>query len=426
MTLSDNIIIAKHLCFLLRSQWWSADRIRQYQEDRLRRIMKYAVSHIPYYKSLGISADSIKSSHDLTMFPVITKKHIQENKDAFLLPTAQKEDLYVSRTSGTTCEPTMTYFDRDSWLLGKYALKIRRVVAVTNPLFKRCLIISDQNNQDQTRIKKSRVTPGNFLFAVKYKSLCEELDDHIRLILDYKPDIFYASPSYLSDVLARFKDKQLECPPVAVIFTSAELLTPKCRTNLESSFEGKVYDVYGSTEFKEVAWQCNRSRYHINCENIYLEAKADNNNRSQEGGRLLITSLTNCAMPLVRFDIGDTGDIHDGECDCGRSLPYLDNIAGRQTQYILLPSGKTRSPYLLTTIIEEVPEIRKYQIVQTSPSDLRIDITFSLNAAVDTVLHTLPYELQKVLKEKINITVNKVDHIRRSAGGKYQIVVRSF
>jgi phenylacetate-CoA ligase len=426
MRWTDTWTIAQDLVFLLRSQGWSEDKIIHCREKRLIRIMKHAVSQVPFYKSLGISPNSIRTAQDLKQFPVITKQDIQKNHDAFLWPQLKKAELHVSRTSGTSCEPTKTYFDHRCWLFSKYALKMSRIFAVENPLFKRLLIVSEQRNANLEEANRSRLKGGPLFFVQRHLSLFEDVDDHIPVFLDYKPHILYAFPSYILSLIQAFEEKHLPYPKIPVIFTSSELLTAKARTQIENCFQARLYDVYGSTEFKEVAWQCRQGRYHINFQNVYLETEPNGSTKPSGGSRLFISSLTNYAMPLLRFEIGDRAELDRGECPCGRRSPYLRNIYGREADFIRLPNGKRVSPYLLTTTIEAHPAIRKYQIVQKSATELTIKLVTPDDVDTNGIAKALSGELEKLLDDHIHITFDKVDQIHRSESGKYQIVQKTF
>lgn len=426
MKWTDLLTIGRDLVFLLRSQGWSEDKIVRYQEEQLIGIMKHAVSQVPFYKSLGISPGSIRTAQDLKRFPIVTKQDIQKNQDGFLWPQLKKEDLHVSRTSGTSCEPTQTYFDHRCWLFSKYTLKMSRILAVENPFFKRVLIVSEQTNKNLEKTRRSIWPAAPILFDQEHLSIFDTVDDHIPVLLNNKPHMLYAFPSYLLELIQSFDEKHLPYPKIPVIFTSSELLTGKARLQIENGFQARLYDIYGSTEFKEVAWQCRQGRYHINFQNVYLETESNESIEAFGGSRLLISSLTNYAMPLLRFDIGDRAELDRGKCPCGRQSPYLRNIHGREADFIILANGKRISPYLLTMTIEAQPAIQKYQIVQKSPSELAIEFVARTDVDSHSISEPLTDKLRNLLDDDIRITFNKVDQIHRSKSGKFQIVKKTF
>jgi phenylacetate-coenzyme A ligase PaaK-like adenylate-forming protein len=426
MKLSDNLTIGARLLFLLRSQWWDEGRIAAYQEEKLVRIMRHAVGEIPFYAGLGLSLDSIRSAGDLERFPIITKKDIQDRKKEFLLRNNDPAAWFVSRTSGSTGEPTKTYFDRESWLLGKYALKIRRVLSTGLPFFKRLLIISEQPRRSLEKIESSMIMGTGVLFSQKTLSIFEDMDTHITFILDYRPDMIYAFPSYLLELCDELEKRGSNPIRIPVLFTSSEVLTPGSRQRIEKFFKGKIYDIYGSTEFKEVAFQCGRGAYHLNFENAFLEELPSDPGGDDGPGSLLITGLNNFAMPLIRFKLGDLGTVHGGRCECGRESPRLSDIGGREGDLIRLSGGRSVSPYLLTMKIEEYPAIRKYRIVQTGPSNLRVDFVAYPGEKLDGLCRSLPRDLRAVLGDSVEVDLKEVDEIVRSKSGKFRMVAKDY
>ena len=425
MRFIDHISLAGQFYRLWRSQWWSQHQILRYQETHLVKMMRYAVTRIPFYQALRISPDGLNAVEDIKKFPVLTKKDIQENGDRLLCPGFKSENLYVSKTSGSSCVPTSTYFDRNAWLFSKYALKMRRVFALGNPFLKRILIITPQGSEHIQREAEERLKGVRHLVMQRHLSLFDDIEKHIPVILEYRPHIIYGFPSYLVELASYFKTRNMNSPTIPIVYTSSELLTPLARNLIETSFSAKLYDIYGSTEFKEVAWECYSGTYHVNFENVYLENIHGNDSGAEECPELFITSLMNFAMPLLRFDIGDKAKVEwINNCPCGRSSPVIRNIRGRETDWVLLPSGRKLSPYLLTTAIEEHPSIRKFQITQKSPSQLSIDLVGKDGEILNAIFPPLERELHGIIKENIHITFRQVENIDRSRSGKYQILKR--
>ena len=69
--------VSKHLRFLNRSQWWSSEDIRTFQNTRLRHLIEHAYTNVPYYnevfKNNNLSPSDIKSVEDLKKLPILTK-----------------------------------------------------------------------------------------------------------------------------------------------------------------------------------------------------------------------------------------------------------------------------------------------------------------------------------------------------------------
>ena len=68
---------------------------------------------------------------------------------------------------------------------------------------------------------------------------------------------------------------------------------------------------------------------------------------------MVLSSLCNRAMPLLRYDIGDRAVFGSNSCACGRASLHLIEFSGREGEMIALPAGRRISPYLLTTVVIE-------------------------------------------------------------------------
>lgn len=421
MRLADQLHAARCLVAGLRSQWWPAARIEAYQEARLVRIMRHALLQVPFYRGLGIPAAEINQASDLQRFPLVRKRDVQQDPRAFLADGLVPGALHASRTSGSSGEPMTTYFDRESWLLSRYALKMRRV-AVTGglPFMRRVFIVSEQRPEDLDAVARSAPNGLGILFDQRYVSIHTDPQQHLAEIDGFRPHIIYAYPSYLLDLAETAGRRDRPLPRVATLYTSSEVLTPSVRERIERSFRGRVYDVYGSTEFKEVAWQCDRGAYHLNFESVHVERHAAGSNAP-----LVLSTLCNLAMPLLRFDIGDRAVFGDDRCPCGRASPVLAAVAGREGEMIELPSGRRLSPYLLTTEIESHLPIRKYRVIQTARDAFRVEVVVA-NPAVDQEWQDrLCAALGRVVAEPVKFSLRVVDDIDRSPGGKRAVFVRA-
>ena len=89
-------------------------QLREYQQERLLDIIRYAYSHCAYYqasfKKAGVVPGDIKSINDLPKLPILTKKDIRENYDAIFSQKGRTLG-HKEYTSGTTGTPLMVFRD---------------------------------------------------------------------------------------------------------------------------------------------------------------------------------------------------------------------------------------------------------------------------------------------------------------------------
>lgn len=419
----DSLRVAYWLMRLNRSQWWPAARIKRYQSDALVRTLRHAVATVPYYRSLGISAKEISSLEDLQRFPIITKRDVQHLRDELLSSDNKKPEFKKSITSGSSGEPTTTYFDKKCWLINKYAQKIRRMLSNDVGLFKRIVVISEQRPQQLQ--ESERLAGSKLLFEQRTLSIHEPVASHIPILLDTKIDALYAFPSYLDELIKHCEAEKIVLPPIPVVFTSSEVLQDTLRTRIETHLNCHVCDIYGSTEFKEIAWQCTYGTYHLNFESVYVESTPNAFLDGRCHSKVLVTSLTNRAMPLIRYSIEDEFSLNSVACSCGRQSPSLSRIRGRIVEMVCLPNDRRISPYLLTTAIESHPEIAKYQIVQSSLDEIEVRYVSKARGLSEEDIRSIKSALREYLGNAMCVRIRAVSEIPRTMGGKHRVFIQA-
>ncbi|HEY6456173.1 MAG TPA: hypothetical protein VIY90_12940 [Steroidobacteraceae bacterium] len=416
MNAFDQLRMAAMYARARRSERWSAARIRQYRDSALVRVMRHAVTAVPFYQRLRISPESIQSAADIERFPLISKRDIQRDPDALLAAGFAPNALYHSRTSGSSGEPTTTYFDRDCWLLCKYALKIRRLSAtVGRPLLRRVLIVSERRPAALADLAVSGPSQVYGLFPHRFVSIHAPMEVHLDEMARYRPAIVYAFPSYFLDLISTARLHGRSLPRIPHLCTSSEVLSAAHRARIETAFCGRVWDVYGCTEFKEVAWQCGHGRYHINFESVDVDAA------QSLTGEVVLSTLCNRAMPLLRFQTGDHATFDAEPCPCGRHSSHFSGFAGRVGDTITLPSGRRLMPYLLTTDIEREESILQYRIVQTESDAFRIDAVVRQQGQSDAWRERVGAQFLRIAGEPLRVSVREVAALERAPSGKRSV-----
>ena len=367
MGLTERARLVAATAGLLRSQWWSRERIRAYQGERLVAQLRHAAARVPFYRDLGLDSPAIRAVRDLERFPVVTKADVRGAGRRFLDDAVEPERLFQSRSSGTTGEPAVTYFDAGSWLLTKHALKARRVLADVKRPGQRVLVLSElRYAAERPSLLGALAKP---LVSLRGLSLLDDIGANLGAFIEFRPTMVYGFPSYLLALAEAARERGTVLPRVPLVYTSSETLTAEVRKSLESAYRGRVADVYGCTEFKEIAVQCPHGRYHVNFESVYLESVADG-----EGGppRLLVTTLVNKAMPLIRYTLGDAGRLVDEDCPCGRQSPQIVELHGKLAEGLVFPDGTRVALSKLLAVLDAQLSVRDFRIVHEEPERLSI------------------------------------------------------
>ena len=211
----------------------------------------------------------------------------------------------------------------------------------------------------------------------------------------------------------------------AVIAISEEL-TLGMRTYVERRFGTPVHQNYGLNEIGLVATRCEAGRYHVHCEHCLVEIVDASGRACAPGktGRLVVTGLSNFAMPLIRYDSGDLAEAVSGKCPCNRTLPSFGEIVGRYGRLVFLPAGTTTMVVALRDAIEKMPtnlvrDLREFQIHQYT--DRRMEMRLVARSTLPDAF----YERLRAVGGP-DLSFQAVSEIPRSPGGKSQVFTSDF
>ena len=408
------------LAGLLRSERWPRARIASYQQSRLVETMRHAVTQVPFYRSLGIDPGSLRGVGDLARFPVLRKADVQRLGDALLADDGDRRGWRVSRTSGSTGQPTETWFCPRSWTLLKGPVKWRRSLTAGLAVPERVMVVGEDPDDRDTLPRPRPAWPSPLSLA--RVSVHRPFDQQIAFARDWNPSTIYAAPSWYVEFLDRCEAAAWRTPRVRRLFTSSERLSEATRRRIEQGFDGRVLDVYGSTEFKEVATECEHGRRHLVFETTFVE----NLPGDAAGGapELVLTTLVNRAMPLLRYALGDLGRLQDGECPCGRQSPAIADLQGRSVEFLLAADGSRWSPYVASTVVETHPAIARYQLLQAHAGDLLVRYSRRPGRDEPVPGDALARELAAALGGQCRIQFECVQAFERTATGKHRLLIR--
>jgi phenylacetate-CoA ligase len=409
--------------FLLRQNIYrSKNELDAYRFRLLRKQLLLAYRSVQFYKTrfdqVGVNPVNLKSVRDLLSYPVFNKDIIRSND--LINHNALIKYKFKSHTSGSTGQPMWTYYDFKSWIRKKYLVKARaRMECGVKPNEKIVVFESvSQNYKDNTNILFKK-------FKSRYRvfSIFEPLQNSVQKLISFYPVVLYGSPSFLFQLGQYISKNNLKLPSVKRIFTSSEYLQETVREYIKEKFKADVYDVYGSTEFKEVAWECEKHEgYHINEDEVIVEILKDGKPAAPGIiGNIVITDLRNTVMPLIRYQMNDKGMLMKDKCSCGRTFSIMKPYAGRSSEYIVLPNDQILSPYLFTTSIEKIEGLLQYQIIQSDKNKLLVNIV-SNSEYFKNVSESVKNILEHITNHIMDIEIKRKTQIDVEENGKFKVV----
>ena len=416
--------------FLDRSERFSPDEMRAYQDERLRAIVAHSYETVPYYRksmdSLRLKPEDIAAVEDLRKLPILTKDTIRSNLKRMISTALSSRELKRVYTSGTTGDMVEFYWDMELEKLNNaclwrargwgdfqfgepYATMLGKQVA---PL--------EQKKPPFWRYNRS----WNQLFLSPHHLARKNLPNYIEAMRDSGVVMLDAYPS-TATVLARFLEETDDYLPLKCVFTTAEPLLPPDRGVISERFRCDVFDGYSQAERVVYTAECEQhAGHHLFQEYGICEVVDGNGDPVETGrpGRLIGTSLHNVGMPLLRYDVGDVAALSDRTCACGRSLPMLGLVATRQGDIITTPDGRLLPPLMVLRAFKHIEHIHASQLIQHTPTDYTARITTE-DPVPTGVAEELIEGLRTRLGGAVNVRVERVDDIPRSANRKFRRVI---
>jgi phenylacetate-coenzyme A ligase PaaK-like adenylate-forming protein len=139
-------------------------------------------------------------------------------------------------------------------------------------------------------------------------------------------------------------------------------------------------------------------------------------------GNLVVTSLVNRAMPLIRYLTGDRGALLPGTCGCGRPSPLLGVVTGRSADVLILRGGQRISPYALTCVLERIDGVLRYQVSQLDPAKIRVRAILAGAADRETVAAQMRSALHLDVAPFLDAEVEFVDRLPTGPSAKFRVV----
>jgi phenylacetate-CoA ligase len=194
----------------------------------------------------------------------------------------------------------------------------------------------------------------------------EDIDSQLRWLHEQRADYLLTYPSNLSELVRRSLQLGIRLPELREARTLGEALSPETRELCRSGWRVPVTDVYSAEETGYIALQCpQHEHYHVQSESALVEILGDGGEPCAPGeiGRVVVTTLHNFAMPLIRYELGDYAEAGE-PCPCGRGLPVLRRIMGRVRNMLVTAQGRRLWPAIGGRSIPDAFRVRQFQLVQ--------------------------------------------------------------
>ena len=430
--------------------------IKQRQRNRFAEMVAYARANSPYYRELYKGLP--ERVEDPTLLPVTDKKKLMarfndwvtdrevtiekahpfvENPDLFGFGKQLLGKYFVITTSGTTGTHGIFLVDQRSlsvisplaltmlsaWLSPRDIIRIiagggriASVLATGTPL------------ASGVGIARIRQRLGK---AFRELSVFAPLPELVADLNEFQP-LVLMSYGTVTKLLANEQEAgRLHIKPRLILLT-AEGLAPNEYNRIARVFNAKVGNSYAASECPFMSYSCEYGWLRVNSDWVLLEPVDADYRPVPPGAQshtVLISNLANRVQPILRYDLGDSILQRPDACPCGTSLQVI-RVQGRAADMLTFPTdhGEQISvpPLLFGASIYHIPGIEQFQLVQTTPTKLRVRVRLAESADPDRVWQEVHTELIRLLtRRKLeHLTIERAQELpEQSPGGKYREVI---
>ena len=423
-SLQNTIPLALQFTFQVTERW-SPERLLQNQMQQINQLVRHAAASVPYYRdklrNQPFLARPFMTWDDFRALPLLRRADVQGAGRALVSSAVPPSHgpTHEVRSSGSTGMPVRLlgtaltdifvrafsmrghlWHGRD---LSAKGVDIRTLVANADP---------------EERVTWSAVLDGGD---------CARLDINlpVDVLLDQlvreDPVYMQTHPYTLKGMIKSSAERGIRPGRLREARTFGEALEPEIRELAREHWGIEIVDNYSAKEAGMIAMQCPQStNLHVQSESVLVEVLDEYGGPCFPGevGRVVITAMHNFATPLIRYELGDYAEVGEA-CTCGRGLPVLKRILGRQRNFLVLPSGEKRFPEAWARLTDIAPEIRQFQLVQKSLETVEVKLVVAAPLSGEKEAGLNRYLVEK-FGHPFDYRFVYVDDIPRGANGKFE------
>ena len=415
---------------LEQCQWKPYDELRWLQFRQLETLLRHAVETVPYYReSIGSKIDF---NIPLTMevwseLPILRRETLYQREKDLLSSQIPKSHggTFQKKTSGSTGRQ-LIITDTEASNLYWMATTLRdHFWQGRNFLGGFVSIRSGRGGKDPNTVRDAP-TWGDSVGRVYASGPSTEffhtmeLSKQAQVLQQRNPMYLLAYPSNAMRLARYFLDNHVELPNLQEVITYGELLLPEVRDDCHRAWNASVTDMYSCEEVGYIALQCPESEhYHCQSESVLVEVLADDGRHCGPGeiGKVVLTSLHNFAMPIIRYENLDYAEVGP-PCPCGRGSLVLKRLVGRERNMAIGLDGHRFWPNLSRNTWDRLDGIQELQLIQKNYDHIEVRIV--ARESREELEEALSQKLRNALRQPYKFSFQYQDEIIRHANGKYE------
>ncbi|HZN66418.1 MAG TPA: hypothetical protein VFB66_14110 [Tepidisphaeraceae bacterium] len=416
---------------LERTQWLSLAELQRIQFENLRRLVSHTWENCPYYReawqSAGLSPDQLKTVEDFRQWPILHREDILQHRHQMRARVPGMKFISKS-TGGSSGVPLHFEYDMGSEER-RYGAYYRGYGWAGGAPGSRQLWLWGVPIGERPFLKEWKDRLYHAIYGRRmlnsFELSDESVPEFLQQINDCKPDVIVAYTNAIYTFARQLKERGLKPYAPKSIIVGAEKLYDFQREVIEGVFGAPVFETYGSREFMLIGAECERHEgLHLTMEHLLVEVLDDDGNPTPDGeeGNVVVTDLFNYGMPFIRYVNGDRAIAGWGACSCGRGLPLLKKVVGRQLDVIHTPDGRKLPGEFFPHLIKDFAPVKRFVVIQDEPDHLEVRVVMGSEwnpGDRETILK----RIRDVVGPDMRLDVQEVEDIPLTAVGKHRVVI---
>jgi phenylacetate-CoA ligase len=398
----------------------------------LRRLLLHCRENVPYYAALLARRNRRELESNprgaLENLPVLNKDIIRGNFSRLQSRDNAGRNCEVNTSGGSTGEPVQLIQDddyRDASAAIRWLSQHQLGCALGEPHVR--LWGSERDLECGTKSRKARFF--NWLTNTRWVNafaMSSETMRNFLAMLNQRPPrliVAYAQAAY---EVARFAERErIAVRPQQAITTSAGTLYPFMREKIGGVFQCPVYNLYGSREVSDIGWELPgfRGLWAPPWAN-FIEIVDEDGIPVPAGteGNILITCLTNYAMPLVRYFIGDRGSLFP-EQHAPPGIQVLSHVSGRSVDTFRRRDRTLVDGEYFTHLLYFRPWVRQFQVVQKSHAHLLFKVVSMNGKPSEDELDEIANRSQLAMGKDCRVEFEFCEELPALPSGKFRYTI---
>jgi phenylacetate-CoA ligase len=402
---------------LLEAESWSDERIAQYRQQLLTRLLTEVALHSPYYQSLlaGLNLPEV-ASNPARYLPVMTREEFRSQYQR-IRHASYRGKLSAGSTSGTTGNALQFFHPLED--------NSREWAAICHQWRR---VGYDPLTSVRAELRGMLTSPGIEQHFPEHRmirfSIVDMKREHIRQYAQscarQKVEFLHGYPSALYLLARAVLEDGIAFRGVRGIMLASEMVYPHQIETIEAAFPAaKLIAHYGNAERVALGAWCETTRA-CHMLPLYSHVEVD-----AADGTLIGTNYFNTINPFIRYRMSDVlQDSASGRCpDCKRlATPLVGGIQGRAEDYLFSPDKGWIPPAVVTYPLKSLQKIHELQFYQHEPGRIELRYVALHGQDCSDELDDIRAGLLPLLG-RVDIVPVQIEAFERGASGKFKWIV---